>query len=153
MYQVSNLGRVKSFLENKEKILRNRNDGIGYLRVALYKRGVRKDHKVHRLVLFSFKENPLNKPHVNHINSNRSDNRVENLEWCTQSENVKHAFRYGNLKPLAGEKNNKAKLSNSEVLTIRILYQTESSYSIAKKYDVYPTTIMDIIRGKTWKHI
>jgi len=99
LYQVSNLGRVRS-LERKatdgrqinERILKPAFDVGKYLTVALHKNKKQKTHKVHRLVAFAFIKNPNNKPHVNHIDGNKSNNRVDNLEWCTQLENNRHSF-------------------------------------------------------------
>lgn len=66
-----------------------------YARVRLYKDGKSKDILVHRIVAETFIPNPDNKPQVNHINGNKFDNSVGNLEWCTASENQKHAFKTG----------------------------------------------------------
>jgi len=97
-YQISNLGRVKSFFGNKEKIRKLNKDQKGYLRVSLTKNKVRNTQKVHRLVANHFIPNPQNKPQVNHINSIKHDNRLENLEWCTQKENMQHCVKYGSKK-------------------------------------------------------
>ena len=67
-------------------------DKDGYLKTALRKNGVRKYLRVHRLVAQTFLENPNDLPVVNHKNGIKSDNRLDNLEWCTVSENTKHAF-------------------------------------------------------------
>lgn len=64
----------------------------GYTRTCLYKNKKRHDEFVHRLVAKTFIPNPENKPEINHKNGIRNDNRASNLEWCTQSENVKHAY-------------------------------------------------------------
>ena len=67
----------------------------GYLRLGLRTRGERKYFNVHRLVAQSFIPNPDDKPYVNHIDGDKSNNSVENLEWCNQSENMEHAYRIG----------------------------------------------------------
>ena len=95
-YQVSNLGRVKSLNYNhtsREKILKAREDKVGYLYLNLYKNNKRKTHKVHRLVAQAFIENPNNYPQVNHKDENKSNNRVENLEWCTHRYNLNYGTR------------------------------------------------------------
>lgn len=89
LYQVSNLGRVKSLNYNKtrkEKIL-SCGDKNGYLFVVLCKNGKHKQFQVHRLVAQEFVPNPENKPYVDHINTIKNDNRVENIRWCTHKEN------------------------------------------------------------------
>lgn len=86
-YEVSNKGEVKS----PTRILKPIYDGGGYPMVQLK----RKNTKIHRLVAMAFLRNPHDKCCVNHINGNKKDNRVDNLEWVTYSENAKHAFRTG----------------------------------------------------------
>ena len=85
-YMVSNLGRVKSLYHGKEKILKPINNS-GYLMVNLYKNGKRKKYLIHRLVAIAFIPNTDNKTEVDHINTIRTDNRVENLRWVTSKEN------------------------------------------------------------------
>ena len=91
-YSVSNFGRVRNNKTNK--ILSPRNLQ-GYQRVAFYVDGKPTDFRIHRLVAKAFIPNPENKPQVNHINGDKTDNRVENLEWVTNSENIKHAINNG----------------------------------------------------------
>ena len=89
-YMVSNLGNVKSVNYNKtdkEKILKNGKDRGGYLQVNLWKNGNGKKYLIHRLVAEAFIDNPNNLPQIDHINTNKTDNRVCNLRWCTQKEN------------------------------------------------------------------
>ena len=95
LYQVSNLGRVKSIGKANEHLLKGRDDTNGYLKVALYKNKICKNFKIHRLVAIAFIENKDNKPCVNHINANKTDNILENLEWCSYSENSLHSHKLG----------------------------------------------------------
>lgn len=88
-YEVSSNGEVRSLITNK--ILRPAIDGWGYKRVAMMKDGKLVTQKVHRLVAQMFIPNPENKPQVNHKNGVKTDNWWMNLEWATQSENIRHA--------------------------------------------------------------
>ena len=100
LYQVSDQGRVKS-LERKdswgrtitERILKPAPASNGYLVVTLYAGGKPTVRKVHRLVCQAFHQNQDNKPQVNHINEDKTDNRACNLEWCTAKENCNHGSR------------------------------------------------------------
>lgn len=89
LYQVSNLGRFKSVFRYF-KILKCTKYKDGYVRVDLYKNGKVKRYLAHRLVAQTFIPNPQNKPQVNHIDENKENNCIENLEWCTRSENMNH---------------------------------------------------------------
>lgn len=97
-YQVSSLGRIKSTPRRRTKgglIKLHLNKGTGYLGFSLSKNGEIIYANVHRLMAEAFIPNPENKATVNHKNSIRSDNRLENLEWNTSSENNKHAYEFG----------------------------------------------------------
>lgn len=89
-YQVSNCGRVKSIKFGKEKILKLIKDKEGYLQVTLCKNNIKKVYKVHRLVAEVFLDNPDNLPQVNHKDEDKTNNNVENLEWCDRLYNVRY---------------------------------------------------------------
>ena len=101
LYMVSNLGRVKSLERMKwngngyykvpEKILEGYDNGDGYLYVNLCKEGKRKQYRINRLVAMAFIPNPNNLPEVNHKDEIRTNNRVDNLEWCNRSYNVEYS--------------------------------------------------------------
>lgn len=99
LYQISSLGRVKSLKFGKDKILKPTHTYNKYMRVDLCHHNKVKKHKVHRLVAEAFIPNPEGKSEVNHINTIQTDNRVENLEWCTHKENMNN--------PLTKEKQSK----------------------------------------------
>ena len=97
-YMVSNLGRVKSLERidylghhRKEKILKPGKTADGYLQVGLWKDGKRKSYHIHRLVANAFIPNPNNLPEVNHIDEDKTNNKVENLEWCNKTYNKRYS--------------------------------------------------------------
>lgn len=97
LYQVSNIGNVKSLNNNCiRKPIKHR---CGYLRVDLWRDGKMQNAYVHRLVAQAFIPNPENKAQVNHINGNKTDNRTDNLEWVTNAQNATHAYRVLGKKP------------------------------------------------------
>ena len=105
LYEVSNLGRVKSlpkkringtnFYIQKERILKPQLKTNRYLGVGLIKNKIHKNFLIHRLVAKAFIDNPYNLPQINHIDCNKLNNNADNLEWCTQKQNLEHAFKNG----------------------------------------------------------
>lgn len=103
LYEVSNLGNVKSydkqiwnrfkFVLRKGRLMKTYVDRYGYVRVCLYKDGKKTTEQVHRLVALTFIPNPDNLPQVNHKDANKQNNNVTNLEWCTCLQNMRHAFK------------------------------------------------------------
>lgn len=160
MYEISNLGRIKSLKRNSERILSLTKDRYGYLGVRLCKNGIMKRFKVHRLVAEYFIDNPNNLFEVNHIDGNKENNVVDNLEWSTRSQNLKHAFKLKLKKGTGGggksygEKNGNHKLSVKDVQEIRKKYvfksKTHGSTALAKEYGVNKKTILSILHNKSW---
>lgn len=111
LYKVSNFGRIKSCPlrsnHNGELIMKNQII-TGYKVVSLCKNNKMKLVKVHRLVAIAFIDNPDNKPQVNHIDGNKLNNNVDNLEWVTAQENSLHAFRLGLRESQKGKENNRS---------------------------------------------
>lgn len=94
-YWISNYGNVKTFYQGKYFIKKSFKDKLGYLKISLSKNNERKTVTIHRLVALVFVPNPYNYKEINHIDGNKENNYYENLEWCTRSQNVKHAFETG----------------------------------------------------------
>lgn len=95
LYEVSSLGRVRSLWDgrlqiHRTKVLKPMKNKCGYLFVVLFKNGERKMFRVHRLVSEAFIDNPLNKQEVNHKDEDKTNNRVDNLEWMTRNENINY---------------------------------------------------------------
>ena len=93
LYQISNKGRVKSLKWGKERILRPGTNRLGYMFVCLYHDNMKKTVKLHRLVAQAFIPNPENKPQVNHLDENKKNNCVDNLEWASAKENSNYGTR------------------------------------------------------------
>lgn len=95
MMEVSSLGRIRSLLRTDKTILKFQHDAKGYQRVRVTVQREKMTFKVHREVAKAFIPNPDNKPQVNHIDGNKDNNAVDNLEWVTNQENARHAFSSG----------------------------------------------------------
>lgn len=154
-YQISSLGRVKSLSNNKkEKILKNGINTTGYLIICLCNNPYYKTFLVHRLMMIAFeKPNILNKSDVNHIDGNKLNNRLDNLEWNTRQENIIHSFAHDMSKK--GSKHYHSKLQDDIIIEIRnkhIPYHYTQKM-LAEEYKVSEGTIQSIIERRTWNHV
>ncbi len=158
LYKVSNLGNIISLNYRRQNIIRNMKYVLskkGYFRVSLYKNGSDKTFTVHRLVAQAFIDNTENKPEVNHKNSIKIDNYVDNLEWNTTKENVNHSFRSGLRNPLKGSDNGFSRLNELEIMAIRRLRNIDKYdlMTLSKKFNTSMSNISSIVNRKTWNHV
>lgn len=125
----------------------------GYLYANLCKNAKYKNHLMHRLMAETFLVKEKKDKEVNHLNGIKHDNRIENLEWCSSSENSQHAYDTGLHVHigLKGEKNPNSKLTKKQVVDIR--NSKLKPVNLAKKYKVGKNTISDILNKKTWIQI
>lgn len=154
-YQESNYGRTKSFKHGKVKILKPSVSRNGYLYINLKSNGVHKRCLIHRLVAILFIPNPDNKPQVNHIDGNKQNNRVDNLEWVTGSENITHAYELGLQK--SGEQHHKSKFTAEDVKFIRNVYvkgdKKFGARPLARQFNVSQPAILNIVNGNTYRNV
>ena len=146
LYQVSNFGRVKSFYHNTPKIIYQSLHSMGYWRVCLVKNGKRKDVSVHRLVAQAFLPNPDNKPQVDHLNGDKRDNRVENLEWVTRKENIQRAIQMGLIK--TGADSSCTKLTHEARKYIHENPDNLTRKQMAEKFKVCVATIFKALHKR-----
>lgn len=164
IYEISNLGKVKSLSRikkcgwkdskpqiTKEKILKQHIDNLGYERVKL----LDGSKTVHKLLAETFLPNPDNYNEINHKDGDKLNNSLDNLQWCTRSENIKHAFEIGLKTPKKGEENNKSKLKENDVREIRKLFSTGnySKSELGRMFGVTASAVYYIIKNKTWKDV
>lgn len=147
-YQINTKGDVRH-KDRPDKYLKVAKDQKGYLRVGLWFNHKTATFKVHRLVALTFIPNPENKPQVNHINGVKTDNRVENLEWVDNGENIRHADKLGLRTISKGEKHYMCKLTETDVEEIKKSYIFRhpelGTVALAKKYGVSQQHISNIL--------
>lgn len=155
LYEISNLGRIKN---NKGYIMKQKPSKDGYVRILLFKDGHYKGKYVHILVAKAFIPNPENKSEVNHIDANKSNNKADNLEWVTRTENHYHAVKM-NLKPICptlgkyGGENPCSKPVYQYDLNGNLIKKWKSRLDAADYYSYSPNSISRCVNGhrKTYK--
>lgn len=142
-YECSNLGRIKNIKTNK--ILRGTNRQTGYSFIDLYnfEEHKRKNAQIHRIVALLFVDNPDNKPYVNHIDGNKTNNIYTNLEWCTPQENTTHAVEVLNINPGGWNK--------KQVMCVETGVIYESCAAAGKAFNV-PDNIINRVANGIRKH-
>lgn len=151
-YQVSNLGRVKSLKFGKQLIMKGGFTSNGYPCVTLLANNKQLSKNIHRLVAESFLENRNSYKCVNHKNGIKSDNRVENLEWCTHKQNSKHAVNAGLIK--SGENSYKCKTTEETIKKIFLLRKAGMQRKeIIKSLNISINVYKDVTSGKSWKNL
>lgn len=163
-YHASNLGRLKSLRYkngNTEAIFKPAVTPDGYLKTMLLDdNGKYRSWCVHKWIAMAFYGERPDGKQINHIDGNKQNNRIENLEYCTCSENVTHAFRTGLMRPKIGSLNGGSKLKENEVIEIREYVKNfpgknYGRQALADKYGVSSAHIKDIVtrRRNVWPHV
>jgi hypothetical protein len=157
-YQASNLGNIRSVDRMIQKGSHQRfSRGVvlkpmvtfdGYKQVSLSLDAISKSYKVHQLVARTFI--PKTGTEINHIDGDKLNNRLENLEWCTRGENISHCFRLG-LRTSAGTANGRAKVTPFIAAEIRSAWNTGATKTdIAHRFGLGRSTVCSIINMKRW---
>lgn len=152
-YEISDTGLVR----HGAKLLTPQLNSKGYLKISFSVKHKPHNRLIHRLVAIAFIPNPNSKPQVNHIDGNKLNNNVSNLEWVTNSENQKHSIANGLRKVPKGSEIKQHKLTEEDVIFIKQhakKQDKEYSYvALGKRFNVHPQTIKNICDNKKWKHI
>lgn len=148
-YLVSSLGNVKTINGKLKKVVYDSANDYGY--VELWKNNKGKKFRIHRLVAETFIPNILGKEQVNHIDGDKKNNCVSNLEWVTPKENIRHAIENDLSSIKYGSKNLASKLKEEDVKYIREnAIINKSVKELSEIYNVSTTTIYNIINYKKW---
>lgn len=144
-YLVSNYGNIRSVKKGIKLVPQVAKRG-GYLVIKIVYSGKKKCVKVHRLVAESFLLNPVYKPQVNHIDGNKLNNHVSNLEWATASENIKHAYALG-LNP--GNKEHLSKLVIAKNIKTGEIIKYSSIREAGRELNIFGQNICSVLSGRS----
>lgn len=155
VYEVNRVGQVRRTNGRLMNPWANHN---GYMLVKLtcVKLKKRADYRIHRLVAEAYLPNPENKPYINHIDNNPANNSIENLEWCTQGENIQHARNQGRMadRYWKGKRSPNASLTDEQIKNIRELRAQGLSYQrIADDVGTNKRTVERVIKGEAYAAI
>lgn len=150
-----NINKECVWIERRRECKQSKFQNTDYLRVNMIDdSGKHKTKLVHRVVAEEFIPNPDNKPQVNHKDGNKHNNRADNLEWVTPSENIVHAHNNGLMSNRKGNNHPLHKVTESDVINIlNYLQEGVSQSELSKKYNLHRNYITLIKHGKRWKHI
>lgn len=149
-YEISSDGHVLNIITGK--FLKQSDNGKGYLKIELFNNGKGKNLYIHRLVAEAFLLKYQQKCEVNHIDGNKYNNDITNLEWCSRQQNINHAVN--NRLHNYGSKIGTSKLRNKDILKIRYLYKNGiAEIELAKRYNITRRNINYIINYITWRHL
>lgn len=150
LYQAGSEGNIRSIKNNRfyGRILHTYDDCTrGYLKLTMYNDKGKNSEKVHRVIAYAFIPNPENKPHINHKNGNRTDNRASNLQWCTNAENAKHGFvvngRINPWKNKFGFEHNRSKAVAQYTLDMVLIKVHGSVQEASRNVNISKQTIVD----------
>ena len=159
-YEASNMGRIRSWRKlaghgkkaTEPRVLKQYGGNNKYNRVCLTRNSCKKKYSTHRLILLAFCGEPNRDYECGHLNSNRTDNRLENLKWVTRKENYSH--RYGVETDNTGERNGRSKIKRKDAENIRCLFKNGVAIlDIANKYNLSRGNIYKIIQNHSWKEV
>ncbi|WP_296936504.1 NUMOD4 motif-containing HNH endonuclease [uncultured Marinobacter sp.] len=157
-FLISNYGRVFGKASKKILVLGTNKNGYKVLSTRIGgRKGEYKCFRVHRLVAEAFLDNPDNLRQVNHIDGNKINNRVENLEWISNQGNIRHALDIGLITPRKGEELTNSVLTDEDVRFIREHYTPRhpeyGRNALARRFGIAGATITRVHQGKAWRHV
>lgn len=156
-YMISNYGRMKSLKRGREIILKPSLTHDGYVKQAISINGKSITFRIHRLVAEYFLPQDNTKNTINHIDGDKTNNNVNNLEWANLSEQMQHAYSLGLKKPVRGTMQGSSVLTESQVREIRKLYTPHSKQygmrALAKKYNVSESVINKVAHYRAYLNV